>query len=78
MTINQIDALVNGYIRRRDALEDMFICYCALPVYQTKLRKKAPSYKDLTAHRRTRDTAKVIPAEEIEYWKQIIKEAENA
>lgn len=77
MTINQIDALVSGYIRRRDALEDLFICYIALPIYQTKLREKAPSYKALTAHRRGRDFGKAMHENEIDYWKEILKEAEE-
>lgn len=76
-TIGQIDALVAGYLRRRDSLEDLMICYSALPVYQMHM-KHAPSYKKLTAHRRNRNANRQMAAEDVQYWKNIIKEAKNA
>ena len=76
-TIGQIDALVAGYMRRRDAMEDLFICYSALPQYQMHM-KHAPSYKKLTAHRRNRNANRQMAAEDVQYWKNIIKEAKNA
>lgn len=76
-TIGQIDALVAGYLRRRDAMEDLFICYSALPQYQMHM-KHAPSYKKLTAHRRNRNANRQMAAEDVQYWKNIIKEAKNA
>ena len=76
-TIGQIDALVAGYMRRRDAMEDLFICYSALPQYQMHM-KHAPSYKKLTAHRRNRNANRQMAAEDVQYWKNIIKEAKHA
>ena len=76
-TIGQIDALVAGYLRRRDAMEDLFICYSALPQYQMHM-KHAPSYKKLTAHRRNRNANRQMAAEDVQYWKNIIKEAKHA
>ena len=76
-TIGQIDALVAGYLRRRDSLEDLMICYSALPQYQMHM-KHAPSYKKLTAHRRNRNATRQMAAEDVQYWKNIIKEAKNA
>ena len=76
-TIGQIDALVAGYLRRRDSLEDLLICYSALPQYQMHM-KHAPSYKKLTAHRRNRNANRQMAAEDVQYWKNIIKEAKNA
>lgn len=77
-TIGQIDALVAGYLRRRDLLEDLLICYSALPIYQMHMKKHAPSYKKLTAHRRNRNANRQMAAEDVQYWKNIIKEAKNA
>lgn len=76
-TIGQIDALVAGYLRRRDSLEDLLICYSALPQYQMHM-KHAPSYKKLTAHRRNRNATRQMAAEDVQYWKNIIKEAKHA
>ena len=76
-TIGQIDALVAGYLRRRDSLEDLMICYLALPQYQMHM-KHAPSYKKLTAHRRNRNANRQMAAEDVQYWKNIIKEAKHA
>ena len=76
-TIGQIDALVAGYLRRKDKLEDLMICYSALPVYQMHM-KHAPSYKKLTAHRRNRNANRQMAAEDVQYWKNNIKEAKNA
>ena len=76
-TIGQIDALVAGYMRRRDAMEDLFICYSALPQYQMHM-KQAPSYRKLTAHRRTRGTNRQLDQDEVKRWKEILKEAKHA
>lgn len=77
-TIGQINALMTGYMRRRDALEDLFIVYSALPTYQSQLGRKAPSYRRLTAHRRRRNSFnRQLPDKEVQYWKQIIKEAKQ-
>ena len=76
-TIGQIDALVAGYLRRRDSLEDLLICYSALPQYQMHM-KHAPSYKKLTAHRRNRFINHQMDQDEVQRWKNILKEAKNA
>lgn len=77
-TVGQINALTRAYIRRRDALEDMFIVYSALPTYQTQL-KKPPTYEKLTAHRRTRKAVmqnKMSP-DEISFWHSVLEEAQR-
>ena len=75
-TVGQIDALVAGYLRRKDSLEDLLICYSALPQYQMHM-KHAPSYRKLTAHRRNRGANRQLDQEEVVRWKEILKEAKN-
>lgn len=53
--MKEFDALANGYLRRRDAYEDMLILRCTLPVYRSMLGDKAPTYDELTAYRKLRD-----------------------
>lgn len=56
-------------------MEDLFIVYSALPVYQMTMGKKAPTYKKLTAHRsRLHNVAEISPDQE-EYWRKVINEA---
>lgn len=75
-TIKEFNALVDGYMRRRDALEDLFIIYSALPTYRGTC-KKAPSYKQLTSHRRrNKPVAKIDPETEA-YWLNILKGGDN-
>ena len=47
----EIDALFDGYVRRQERLEDLFIINCALPTYRGAYGRKAPSYRKLTSHR---------------------------
>ena len=72
-TVKEITALTDGYMRRREALEDMFILYSALPTYQGHFGKKAPSYKKLTAHRRKNYATADIDDKLAEYWRDILK-----
>lgn len=74
LTVKELDALFDGYMRRYERLEDLFIINCALPVYKVNLGRKAPSYKKLTAHRvknqrRTGD----IDEDTQNYWRDILK-----
>ena len=72
-TVMEIDALFDGYVRRQERLEDLFIIYCAMPAMRGPL-KKPPSYKKLTAHRRKRNTAVgEIDKETQDYWRDILK-----
>ena len=72
-TVMEIDAMFDGYVRRQERLEDLFIIYCAMPVMRGPL-KKPPSYKKLTAHRRKRNTAVgEIDKETQDYWRDILK-----
>ncbi len=74
-TVGQINALTRGYLRRRDAEEDLFIAYSALPTYQTQMGRKAPTYQKLTAHRRKRQHVgglPAIPQDELEKWRLIL------
>lgn len=74
LTFKEIDALVAGYVRRHEILEDLFIINCALPVYRCTLGRKAPSYKKLTAHRRRHQApAGDIDEETQKFWRAILK-----
>ncbi len=65
--------MFDGYVRRHERLEDLFIIYCAMPAMRGPLRKP-PSYKKLTAHRRKRNaTAGEINKETQDYWRDILK-----
>jgi len=72
-TIMEIDALMDGYIRRQERLEDLFIINCALPTYRGAYGKKAPSYKKLTAHRIKHGKVGEIDEETQNYWRGILK-----
>ena len=72
-TIMEIDALMDGYIRRQERLEDLFIINCALPTYRGAYGKKAPSYKKLTAHRTKHGKVGEIDEETQNYWRSILK-----
>ena len=74
-TVGEIDAMVDGYIRRQERLEDLFIVNCALPIYRCYLGKKAPSYQKLTAHRTKRGKVGEIDEETQNYWRKILKGA---
>lgn len=71
-TVAEIDAMFDGYIRRREAVEDLFIIYCAMPTMRGPV-KKPPSYKKLTAHRQKHTTAGEIDEETQNYWRKILK-----
>ena len=72
-TIMEIDALFDGYLKRRESLEDLFIIYCAMPTMRGPV-KKPPSYKKLTSHRRKRNTAAgEIDEDTQNYWRSILK-----
>ena len=72
-TIMEIDALVDGYVRRQERLEDLFIINCALPTYRGYMGKKAPNYKKLTAHRVKHGKVGEIDEETQNYWRKILK-----
>lgn len=71
-TIGEITALVEGYQRRYDRLEDLFILWAALPTYQTQLGKKAPTYKKLTSHRTRSQKIASIDEETQKYWREVL------
>ena len=72
-TVMEIDAMVDGYIRRQERMEDLFIVNCALPTYRGYMGKKAPSYKKFTAHRTKRGKVGEINEETQNYWRRILK-----
>ena len=45
-TVSEIDAMFDGYLRRYDALEDLMIINCALPIYRGCLLYTSPSPRD--------------------------------
>lgn len=73
-TVTEIDAMFDGYVRRYEHLEDLFIIYCTMPVNKGPL-KKPPSYKKLTAHRQKRKSAGVGAIDEVtqNFWRNILK-----
>lgn len=71
-TVMEIDALFDGYVRRQERLEDLFIINCALPTYRGAYGKKAPSYKKLTAHRIKSRKIGEIDEDTQNYWRGIL------
>ena len=72
-TVAEVDAMFDGYMRRRENLEDFFIIYCAMPAMRGPV-KKPPSYRKLTAHRRKRDReVGEIDENTQNYWRKILK-----
>lgn len=66
--------MVDGYVRRFQRLEDLLIINCALPAYRAAYGKKAPTYEQLTAHRKENGTAEIgrIDEETEAYWLPIL------
>lgn len=71
-TVKEVDALYNGYVRRQERLEDLFIVNCALPTYRGAYGRKAPSYKRLTAHRTKHNRIGDIDEDTQQYWRNIL------
>lgn len=65
--------MFDGYVRRQERLEDLFIINCALPTYRGAYGKKAPTYKKLTAHRVKRNKIGEIDVDTQNYWRGILK-----
>lgn len=78
-TIGEIDAMVSGYVRRYQRLEDLFIVHCALPTYRGAFGKSAPTYEQLTAHRhQVNEKVVQMDAKTEAYWREILdKGAKN-
>ncbi len=72
-TAKELDALVDGYRRRYEILEDLLILHVALPVYRGAWGRKAPTYKKLTAHRTRWRKVEEIDAETAEYWRGVLE-----
>ena len=72
-TVMELDAMFDGYVRRQERLEDLFIINCALPAYRVGWGKKAPSYKKLTAHRVHHGKVGEIDEDTQNYWRKILK-----
>jgi hypothetical protein len=72
-TVTEIDAMFDGYIRRHERLEDLFIVYSALPTYRAAWGKKAPTYKKLTEHRSAHRKIGEIDEETQNFWRNILK-----
>ena len=75
-TVSEVDAMFDGYIRRQERLEDLFILYSALPTYRGAYGRKAPSYRTLTKHRVKRGRIGQMDEVEVEYWTETLKEEE--
>ena len=68
----EIDALFDGYVKRHERLEDLFLINCALPAYRGAYGKKAPSYKRLIAHRVKRRKIGTIDEDTQNFWRGIL------
>lgn len=79
--MKEITAMIDGYIRRHDRMEDMLIIYCALPVYRSMLGGDAPTYEEMTAYRKKRDGP--TPEEQakyekdVDYWSKMLDKLPN-
>ena len=65
--------MFDGYVRRQERLEDLFIVNCALPTYRGAYGKKAPSYKKLTAHRMKHTKVGEIDQATKDEWRDFLK-----
>ena len=65
--------MFDGYVRRQERLEDLFIVNCALPAYRGAYGKKAPSYKKLTAHRVKHTKVGEIDQATKDEWREFLK-----
>jgi len=65
--------MFEGYVRRHERLEDLFIINCALPTYRGAYGRKAPSYKKLTAHRTKHNKIGNIDESTQQYWREILR-----
>ena len=74
MTVAEIDAMFDGYLRRREQLEDLFIINCALPTYRGAYGRKAPTYKKLTAYRQNNQITGSIDTETADFWRSFFNE----
>lgn len=72
-TVRELDALTDGYQRRYERLEDLFIINIALPIYRAAYGRKAPSYRKLIAHRnRAPGYIGTIDPETAAKWRKIL------
>lgn len=71
LTVGELDALFEGYMRRVDREEDMLIRRVSLPVYQSMLGKHAPTYEQLTAYRRKNKAPGKMDPALAEKWRKI-------
>ena len=65
--------MFEGYVRRQERLEDLFIINCALPTYRGAYGRKAPSYKKLTAHRTKHNKVGEIDEDTQNQWRKILE-----
>ena len=75
-TIMELEAMLDGYQRRRERLEDLFILYCALPTYRAHW-KKAPTFQKLTEHRRHDKRVPGIDEAKLDVWRSIQEVIKN-
>lgn len=78
--MKEIDALVSGYIRRRNAAEDLLILRCALPIYRSMLGSKAPTFDELIAYRKLRDHPEIHDSQyesNVKYWSKKLTELQS-
>lgn len=67
MCICEINAMADGWRQRFYDQQDLYILYCALPVYQTQC-KKPPKYEDFIKNRPDhKDNLDDLSLEDIKY-----------
>lgn len=76
-TIKELEAMLEGYQRRRERLEDLFIVYCALPTYRGAYGRKAPNFQKLTEHRRHDKRLPGIDEAKLKVWRNIQEVIKN-
>ncbi len=63
--ICELVMMIKGWEQRYYDLADLMIVYCALPVYQMHMGKKAPKFKDFTRGRPKEDPYAGLSHEEL-------------
>ena len=58
--------LIEGWLQRYYDLQDLFIIYCALPVYQMNM-KRPPNYDDFIKGRQKASKASDFTIDELEW-----------
>jgi hypothetical protein len=76
-TIAEIMAMLDGYERRREQLEDLFILFSAIPIRQafsSKHKSGKALYEEMTRYRRRKQSGGLPPIDPtlVAKWKDVL------